>query len=361
MKKVLFLLFPLFLMGQNLSYPDTMYYKSGKIIPCFVVELNKDLLKAVYGNEIIGSAGFPLIDKVVIDGMGFVYRSKTGFTTKIDSIANYLKKRNKIRRKKLKERAERLKVRKKIKEEKQLISQKSKNIQKRNKWSFGLLYIPNYSEKIYRISSYDYYGYKFTVLADPVKKSLIKSQFTYRIFPRLRIVFNVAYTKLFSKNRWEKHVENLTGGSDYDYGHIQTNDLKIIIGNLGIKYFLSPIRIKKVSLYVLASVGKQWAFSNFKYKILFVDQNDQPEIESNINTYLEDLNSPLIFNLGFGAEYFVNESFSLNSRLFFSYSTKHSTFDYRSNNTYDITSIINETKNSEVLTEVGFGLNFYFN
>ncbi|NOX88940.1 MAG: hypothetical protein GXO77_07930 [Calditrichaeota bacterium] len=360
MKKVLFLLFPLFLMGQNLSYPDTMYYKSGKIFPCFVLELNKDLVKAVYGNEITGSAGFPLIDKVVIDGMGVVYRSKTGFTTKIDSIANYLKTRNKIREKKLKERAERLKVREKIKEEKK-IPQPGKNVQKGGKWSFGLLYIPNYSEKIYRLSSYNYYGYNVTLLTDPVKKSLIKTQFTYRIFPRLRIVFNFAYTKLFSKNRWEKHNENLPGGGYYDYGYIKTNDLKIIIGNLGIKYFLSPIRIKKVSPYVLASIGKQWAFSNFKYKDLFVDQNTQPKIESNINTYLEGLNSPLILDLGFGAEYFVNESFSVNSRLFFSYSAKHSTFDYRNNNTDEITSVIKETKNSEVLTEIGFGLNFYFN
>ena len=80
----------------------------------------------------------------------------------------------------------------------------------------------------------------------------------------------------------------------------------------------------------------------------------------NQEEYLEELNSPVHFFLGFGVEYPFNKSLSLFALARFYYSWSDSKYDYRYVNDYRIETRTTDTDVEGLIKRVGLGLNFYF-
>jgi hypothetical protein len=130
--------------------------------------------------------------------------------------------------------------------------------------------------------------------------------------------------------------------------------------NLGIKYYLKNILSGKVTIYALAAVGKQFAFAEEKYEILFQNPPAGVIRVDNQDEFTEDINSPLHFNFGFGAEYFFNESLSLTSNIRFIYSKVEGNYHSRTISEYETETKSLDIKRSDFMTRVGVGFNFYF-
>ena len=136
--------------------------------------------------------------------------------------------------------------------------------------------------------------------------------------------------------------------------------MQTFIFNIGIKYYFAEFVKNKVSAFVQAGIGKQFAFVDNSYKDLPHNQYDPTVLEDNENEFLKDLNSPFLINLGFGAEYFFNESLSLFASIRFYYSKISGTHTYKES-VYDrIETRKQNYENSEIVTRIGIGLNFYF-
>ncbi|RPI67008.1 MAG: hypothetical protein EHM47_15525, partial [Ignavibacteriales bacterium] len=147
---------------------------------------------------------------------------------------------------------------------------------------------------------------------------------------------------------------------EYDNGSLSKSDLTLLDFTLGIKYYFKNIMPEQVRVYAVAGLGKQFAFAEEKYEQLFQDPSPIIISEDNGEEFIEDSNSPFYFNLGFGAEYFFNESLSLTSNIRFFYSTFEAKYNSRQITEFETYTTSNELKESDFITRVGLGLNFYF-
>ena len=80
--------------------------------------------------------------------------------------------------------------------------------------------------------------------------------------------------------------------------------------------------------------------------------------EDNIEEFTEELNSPWHFNFGFGAEYFFNESLSLNSNIRVLYSSSSGEYNSRYVYKTESSSRVEERSFTNFSTKIGLGLNF---
>ena len=126
---------------------------------------------------------------------------------------------------------------------------------------------------------------------------------------------------------------------------------------LGLKIYFKKFLEEKATAYWLAGIGKQIAFGSVTHENLF---SSTQIVGDNADEYLEELNSPWHSNIGFGAEYFFNQSLSLFSVMRFSYSIVSA--EYNSTTLSGVQRITSRSqyKNSEIITGFGIGLNFYF-
>jgi hypothetical protein len=227
------------------------------------------------------------------------------------------------------------------------------------KWSFGILYVPYFSGTNYRVVTIDngYNPPSIYIYNIVNNETNMEAQLSYGITPELRATIDAGYTSSFVEERSETHYTNL----DYsnDYGIINTIGLKLLDFNLGLKYYFGKFFSDKVNIYALAGFGKQIAFAQNEYKNLYPDEIQYIQ-EDNLEEFTEDLNSPWHFNIGFGAEYFFNESLSLTSNIRILYSSAYGKYNYRY--VYASTSSTREEEytKSDFITRIGLGLNFYF-
>ena len=250
-----------------------------------------------------------------------------------------------------------------IQSEKQLSIDQQKNNQNKPRWSFGVIYIPYYSNKIYKYFRNPYYSNQFYITSDSENIIMMEGQFSYLFYPGLRLTLDIGYLSTYSRNKSEEHVRyDDPNYIDYDNGTIETDDLKIFSFNFGIKYYLVKLKSQRVSPYVLAGIGKKFAFVNNKSEILYQDGIPDITFDDNRNEFLEDLNSPFQINLGFGAEYMLNNFISLFSNIKFYYSKRNAEYDYREIWNYSQRKETGKTeyKNSEIATHIGLGINYYF-
>ena len=239
-------------------------------------------------------------------------------------------------------------------------NQQSSN-QKEPRWSFGVLYIPYYSGKIikYMRDPYSTNGIFFYTYYENI--TLMEGQFTFLLHSRLRLTFDVGYTTDYSRDKREEHIRyDDPNYNAYDSGTIETSDYKIFNFSIGLKYFLTKLSSQKVTPYVSAGVGRQLAFVTEDHEILFLQDPPTVTHEDNKKKFLEDLNSPFQANLGFGAEYSFNKSFSIFSNIRFYYSKSNAFYDYREISEFQTTTGSREYKISETVTRIGLGVNFYF-
>lgn len=386
MKALLFILIPLISFAQNPSYSDTLIMKGDKVFFCNIIELNEDIVKIEYGDTGYGSSsGIVNVKKIILGNKGKVFEEGSGFLLDIDEIKQFIKKRNQRRRQALekqrqleiKQKEKELEIRKeqekmreaaeknKQEQKKATKGQKSEDIQF-NRWSFGAYYTPYYSGKIYYYYE-DYYrddsGYHSNVQIRSYAdiETLFEGQFSYALLSQLRITFDIGYTAYYNKEKFEWHTRYKDNDNNDDSGNVETQGLDIFIINLGLKYYLSNLCPQKVSPFILAGAGKQFAFATDKTKSLYPEKNPpSTQYDDNKSEFTEEMNSPLNLTLGFGAEYPFNKSLTLYSSIRVHYTKFDATYKYREVNDNHTYTYQKEYTKSDIVTRVGLGLNFYF-
>ena len=237
-----------------------------------------------------------------------------------------------------------------------IISKKEQT--KYNRWSFGILYVPYYSGTIYTIIQGSSYSYP-NIYNTSNNETNMEAQFTFAVANECKLTFDVGYISTYYETREENHSRS-NSGYNYDSGTLDKNDLSIFDFSIGVKYYFKNIITDKVGIYALFGLGKQFASADEEHKSLFVDQQPSVINQNNAKEYMEDLNSPFHYNIGFGAEYFFNESLSLTSNIRFIYSKISAKYDSRSISIDQTNTNTTDYKKTNFITRVGLGLNFYF-
>jgi len=358
MKAVICLLFPILIFAQN-PFPDTLLLTDGRTYPCLVTNIDDSKVEFVYANNKSESVILKAVDQVTLAGLGSVYNSSKGYTMEVQQVEDFVEDRNRGREEELivKEELARLSALENYDQtETTTNALKTKKTLENRNWSFGILYVPYYSGIKYGIDySYDPYSRPTTYSFTDFETNL-EGQISYGIVSDLRITLDAAYSSSFSERRYERHV---TGNYVDDYGTLKTLDLKLIDFTMGVKYYFKDVITEMVSIYALAGFGKQFAFAKSNYEELFLPEPGYT-VQDNAAEYLEDLNSPFHFNLGFGAEYYFNESLSLISNIRILYSTVSGKYDYKLISEFETQTRSEEYSSSDVITRFGLGLNFYF-
>ncbi len=230
------------------------------------------------------------------------------------------------------------------------------------RWSFGIFYIPYYSGEVYSGEIYEYGNGLYSLFSVSESMTMMEGQFSYSFSQRFRATLNVGYSSGYDEIGTEYHVRYEDPVNNSDFGVKISNSDKFLNIGIGVKYYLKRVMPQKVSPYVLAGIGKQFAFSSYKNEDLFVEPIE-PEgysYSDNFEEFIEDLNSPVHANLGFGAEYLFNPSLSVFSAIRFNYMRQSAVFEYRETSSYSTRTGNREHKVSEITTHIGLGMNFYF-
>jgi hypothetical protein len=367
MKTLLFLLIPLLSFAQN-QLPDTLYLIDGRTTPCLITAIDDDRMYFNYGNNRSEAIVLKALENASIDGLGTVYKKDSGFTTDKDDVIAFIENRadNLIEQQEINNELNRLSlvpVEEEVTEEitQPITIEFTPEIKNKNykKWSFGVLLIPYSSGTTYRVIKFNSTPPDFSIYNYQENNINLEAQLSYGIIRNLRITLDAGYRSSFSESHDEYHFKQ--EGYGYDNGTINTVGLKLFDFTLGLKYYFKNFIKEKVNIYASAGFGKQIAFAQNKYEALFL--NPPPVIiinEDNIEEFTEELNSPWHFNIGFGAEYFFNESLSLTSNIRLLYSSVTGNYDLRY--IYDNQSITRTRDYTfrDFITHIGLGLNFYF-
>jgi len=313
MKSLLIFLFPILLFAQN-PYPDTLYLIDGRSFPCLITYIEGSKVTMIYANKVNESVLINAIEKITMKKYGEVYSTDLGYTTDVDAINEFAG----LRLKKLKEKEIVETELKKFDPDSNIVidningsspySVASEYISINNKWSFGILFMPYYSGRRYSVtrSSFifpaDAYSYNDN-------GANMEGQFTYGVAQNIRLTLNAGYSFSHSEIK-DETTENFV---NYYVGSFDKTSLNILNFRIGVKYYLTNIFRNRVSIYALTGIGKQFAFVKYTHEYLPESQHASITYEDNVEEYLQDLNSPLYFSLGFGVEYFFNESLSLTS------------------------------------------------
>jgi len=367
MKILLLVLLPFFVFAQN-PYPDTISLIDGRTYPCLITKAEESKVEFIYMDEQTEFIILLAIDKISLQDMGDIYSKDGGYKSNLEEIENYISKRmDKLDKEK--QTSDELKRLSMIKEE--LREEKADRIDKEieevfdkklspieNDWSFGVLYVPYYSGNYYTVIRKTYPQDDLYTFSNSRNETNMEAQLTYLLTKNLRVTLDVSYSSSFAESRYETHI--IYSDTAFANGNISTMGLKLFDFNIGLKYYFKDIIKGKVSAFILAGAGKQFAIVEDKDENLFPPVDPLYTSEDNIKEYIKGLNSPWHFNFGFGAEYFFNESLSLTSSIRFIYSSLDSNYDYRYISEYWTTSDVTDISMSEFATRVGLGLNFYF-
>lgn len=363
MKSLILLLLPIVLFAQ-IPHPDTLTLSNGKKYSCLITGIGDSKVEMIYLNSKKESVIYNAIDQISIDKLGVIFIAGRGFTQEKEDVKEFIDKRNKE-----------MEDEKIVQKELERLALVSSGVQNENRndyviihtdnqkslkqWSFGVLLIPYYSGTRYRVIHYiGQYPPQVTTLSYADNEINMESQLSFGVTSNVRLTFDAAYSSTFSELRSEFHSRSEY--NNYDSGYLTTSGLDIVDFSLGVKYYFISFVPNNVSIYALASIGKQFAFAEEDYENLFPGPGPTPIIEDNFEEYIEGLNSPWHFNFGFGAEYLFNESLSLNSNIRFIYASISSEYDYRYISEFETVTQSIDYSNSEFITRIGLGLNFYF-
>ena len=364
MKALLILILPLFIFAQNPAYQDTIVMKPGRVFPCTVTGVEGETVGLIHGpNYFKTSTELKKTLKLVLWGKGVVYEDGSGLSMTAEQINAYLKERKDLKKKQelLLLEAARQKELEKIQKQQEKPKVHSYYLKEEHDWSFGFYYIPFYYYRIYSIYNIiprnGIYGNQYIEIATNMS-SAMEGQFSYLIFPNLRITADIGYNSYHDKEHSESHSRSNYDSTDR--GYITTSNLDLVNFTLGIKYYFSKLINKNVSAYIQAGIGKQFAFSTEETEQLFVTNPPSTVYESNLDDYVEGLNSPIRANIGFGVEYAFNTSLTLFSAIRLYYSRISATYETRTVNDNYTQSDYRKEDRSWFNTRIGVGLNFYF-
>ena len=346
MRIICLLLLPILAIGQNYDFPDTLYLKTGSVHECLIQELEETYVKLLCTDNTKSAAMLKDLKKISLNEKGVIYSNEDGYLFNTKELNPWIKSRNKS-------------IRKDRKLRESIAKQKSSKERKR--WSFGIDYCPLYFESKTYI---DYTYYNNVVLTMESRGSTLESLFSYSIHSRFWLTSNISYYKSYLRRKYEYHYvrENIPDDSGYE----DINEMDILMVILGGKYYLSNIFPQRVSAYFSAGIGKQFAFVTDEYKDLY-EEEEEPDVEikDNFEEYLEQLNSPTLINIGFGAEYFFNESISLSSNFRFIFRKIYGKYKYEEsgvgyNDEYYSKTRKSIYEKSDIQNRISLGINFYF-
>ncbi len=366
MKTLLLLLLPVFSFAQN-QLPDTLFLVDGRSTTCLITSIDDSKIYFNYSNNAKEFVVMQALERVFLESFGNIYEVGKGFTTKENILNDFIDKRI-VKIKEQQEVNEELKrlsltpvkeveIEKNIKPEKFEFTPLFK-IKDYKKWSFGILYVPYNSGKVYNVSRNSSYQTDPSVYYSIESELNMEAQLTYGITQDLRIILDAGYKSNSNEFRYEYHYSNPNYESNQ--GSISTVGLKMLDFNLGLKYYFKNILTEKVNIFALLGFGKQIAFAQNKYEQLFLNPQPNTINEDNIEEFTKELNSPWHFNIGFGAEYFFNESLSLTSNIRVLYSSATGKYNARYIAENETTTRMQELTNRDFVTRIGLGLNFYF-
>lgn len=348
MKPISLIVALIFFYSNVIAQIDTIITKKGDIYPCTIIGFDDENINTLDPHEQKLIVNLALIKSAFFDGYGQIYSSDSGYLVSIDTLEQALKRRQEII-----EKANELSDR--IMKGKEVVTGKNWENEKRPKFSFGIFYIPNSLEK--QIIHFDDNSNMYSTIEEYSPQ--IESQFSFNLHKRLYLTFNFAYNSAFIKNKNVVQELNTNPVNTNNYGSESEQTLKLFTVELGFKYYLIDLFSNKVSAYVLAGIGKTFAWAKDEKKYLFQEVNPNNTIINNRSEYLEDLSSPFLFQVGFGTEYFFNNYLSVHSSIKLYYSTISA--NYNEKITYENYQRTEkrEINKSDLVTKVGIGLNFY--
>jgi len=362
MKTFFFLLLAVTMYAQN-DRPDTLILSGDRTYPCLITGIDDTKIEFIYSTGRQESSILVAIKSISLEKHGVIYTSETGYTVDINYLKKYVHNRNEeIVKVSNVEFADEKPV--SVTDEDGVLNISSELYCKKDfkKWSFGVLYIPYYSGKIYKYEysynswqPYPYYPISIYSFAD--NQTNMEAQITFAPMKQLRFTFDLGYNSSYRENRHESQYRDQFQNSDY--GSLNIEGLKLLDFTIGIKYYFIEYFNEQVSVYAIAGLGKQFAFAEKENKDLY-PPTPQTIIEDNGAEFLEELNSPWHFNIGFGAEYFFNQSLSLTSNIRFLYSKVSGEYNYRSIRETQTNTSNRKHTSSDFFTRVGLGVNFYF-
>jgi|GEM_PF-1123033 len=385
MKYLLFLIFP-FIVNAQTACPDTIYTLDNKVYPCLVTSISESDVKFNYPGYGESMLVTNAISRLFISGKGKVFEQDKKYLYAVEELEMLVAERQEVKQyfeeqrwKKEEEKGRLLKKQTEkenlIRSEDSIVMDSSINqitvspadvsyISKQrpfqidvNRWSFGILFIPYSSGKLYayvKNSNYDQ-GYITTTINNEIN---MEGQFALRINNRLSLTLDVGYTSGSVDYNYESHNRQ-TAGSGYDEGHKDSDDLKILDFHIGLKYYFTNYFDEKVNAYILGGVGKKLAFATSKYEQLYVAPSAYIN-EDNQDEFTEEMNSPFSAYFGFGAEYMFNQSLSVYSVIRFYYSRIHAEYNSRTVSQGTSNEYRRILTQSDFITRIGLGLNFYF-
>ncbi len=237
------------------------------------------------------------------------------------------------------------------------------------KFSFGIAYVPYYSGTDYLVQYNPLQNSKKVLEWEAVSRSFTELQGTFRVHVTRRVTFalNVSYNG-YSEDQSVKYsvvdVEIDTSVINTATSFTQKYDFRQLKVRFGALWYLKRPESKRTAPFVTFGMDKifAWTKSRLPDSRNPIFPNMEIKSDDNASEFVRDLNSPWGFDLGFGAEYFFNNSLSLNAfvswYVFFRQATLKIVQDDEWSSTR--TSYSNQVKRTDHETHIGLGLNFYF-
>ena len=353
------LLISTLLYSQESIKKDIIISKMGNSHNCFVTYLDDDyvMIKSDDGTQM--KFFLDTIDNIEIDGLGDVYSNSSGLALPLDSIGVYLMARNK---KYISHEA------KEVATEKKLINpyDKTKLFNDKKMWYFAVYYYPSISKEIaytyanpLYYSSADYRPYQEIIYE--VKQNLIsmESELGFNIHQNLFLTLSVGYSSDLYKST-SKIMYNYDYNSNTTFVEYQ-NSIDKFLFEFGIKQYFGMFKTNKVTPFITFNIGKQIAFVDNYNRNYSVGNPNNYYQTNNESEFLENLYSPILVSVGFGAEYAISESLSLSGFFNVKYSSASSTYEWKNFSDGAITETATQDVDvKDIKYKTGLGLSFFF-
>jgi hypothetical protein len=189
--------------------------------------------------------------------------------------------------------------------------------------------------------------------------SKIEAQFTRFFNRQLGLTVELGYNSVYVKDRSEERYSDVDYSSRYGNESTQSNKTYRML--LAMKYYMRSPLNHRVNPYLILGFGKQFTWFENENKPLYSENNSGGTTTVNWEEFINDLNSPYMFNTAFGIEYYINSSISVFSMFRLSHSRSSAEYESKQSGYDNSNHVQNRKVNlSKTNTNVGIGLNFYF-
>ncbi|MCF6270543.1 MAG: hypothetical protein L3J41_12585 [Melioribacteraceae bacterium] len=352
------LVFSTLLFSQTNYYPDKLVSKYGGVQGCFLVEINENYITTKAKNNSRTKFFLTTLDEIIIDGLGTVYTTSTGFNKTLDSISTFLNERNS-------------KYSKLNEQETKLVSENIPRFNSDKKFFFAIHYFPSITKQLlftynpyyYSISQSSYMDQIYRPIYFELEQNIVsmESQFGFNVRNNFFVTLSLGYSSDLYKSRSTTTNFNTSDNSGIKRVTESQNSMDKFLFEFGIKYYFGNFEINNVNPFITFSIGKQFAFVDNYNNTYVQGQNNDYSFTNNENEFMEGLNSPIFASIGFGAEYFIAKSFSLSGFFKTKYNSASATYTWKETHAGNVTNQgEQDVENKSVKFKTGIGLTFFF-